>query len=143
MEKEETMRVRNCLEADIPGVLALMQSVKLSWEPADNEAAYCTQLAHDPESILVLEYKGALIGAVIWVYAPWASFLFHLAIASEYQGKGYARFLEQGVERRAQARGTTSMHGYVLPANAQSLKFFGKRGYTITCPPCIPIYKVL
>ncbi|MDO8504287.1 MAG: GNAT family N-acetyltransferase [Candidatus Liptonbacteria bacterium] len=135
--------MRNCEPKDIPRVIQLLKDVKLFWEIGDKEDVCLKKLQHDPDSILVLEEDGKIIGTAFTVYDPWASFLWHLSIAPECQGRGLASLLSREAERRLKARGTTSVNGYVAPDNSRSLSFLKKHGYDTSSKPVIPVEKVL
>jgi ribosomal protein S18 acetylase RimI-like enzyme len=133
--------VRDCRPEDLPRFVELLKVVGLFWATGDSEATFRKKIAHDPGSILVLECAGELIGGVLTTYDPWASFIWHIAIDPAYQGQGLGNRLADEAERRLRERGTTSVNGYVLPSNRNSLSFFKKRGYELFYDPVIPIGK--
>ena len=114
------------------GVVATCGTFKnngVIWEIGDDEEVFRQKMEYDPGSIIVLEHQGKIIGMVITIYDPWASFIWHLAIDPQYQGHGLGNLLADEAEHRLKMRGTTSVNGYILPSNKYSLKFVEKRGY--------------
>ena len=128
------------------GVVATCGTFKnngVIWEIGDDEEVFRQKMEYDPGSIIVLEHQGKIIGMVITIYDPWASFIWHLAIDPQFQGNGLGHLLVEEAERRLQAKGTTSVNGYVLPTNRNSLSFLKKRGYTKFFSQVIAVEKVL
>lgn len=130
MADRESCVVRNCKLEEIPGLIELLKKTDLFWETGDKEEVFRKKLGFDQDSIMVLEYNGNVIGMVTIIYDPWASFIWHLAIDPEYQGRGLGHILAEEAERRLRSRGTTGVNGYVLPGNRNSRSFLKKRGYT-------------
>ena len=122
-------RVRNARLEELPILIELLKATDLFWETGDCVDALSRKLKFDPNSILVLERDKKIIGMVTTTYDPWASFMWHLAIEPEYQGQGLGHLLADEAERRLKARGTTSVNGYVLPTNKNSLSFLKKREF--------------
>lgn len=122
--------VRNARLDEIPALVELLKATDLFWVIGDCTETLSKKLRFDPDSILVLECEGKIIGMVTTTYDPWASFMWHLAIKPKYQGQGLGHLLADEAERRLRARGTTSVNGYVLPTNKRSLSFLKKRGFT-------------
>lgn len=134
--------VRNAMAEDIPRLIELLRATSLLCETCDTEDAFQKKLAFDPNSILVLEREGVVIGMVFTVYDPWASFIYHLAIDPEHQAFGLGHHLAGEAEARLRARGTTSVNCYVSVDNRNSLHFLNKRGYTLYDMQVIPVEKV-
>lgn len=134
--------VRNARKEDFPRLIELLKVTDLFWETGDTEEVFEKKLAFDPNSILVLECMDKIIGMVTTVYDPWASFIWHVAIDPAYQKRGLGHMLAEEAEKRLKARGTTSVNGYVLPTNRNSLSFLRVRGYT-ECVTVVAMEKVL
>lgn len=122
-------KIRNASIDDLPTIIELLKATDLFWEIGDCIETLSKKLEFDSNSILVLEQANKIIGMVTTTYDPWASFMWHLAIEPSYQGHGLGHLLADEAERRLRARGTTSVNGYVLPTNKQSLSFLKKRGF--------------
>ena len=133
--------VRNCRIEELPRLIELLKITDLFWEIGDSEKVFRKKMEHDPDSIMVLEHRGWIIGMVTTIYDPWASFIWHLAVDPQYQGCGLGHLLAEEAERRLKRRGTTSVNGYVLPNNQRSLTFLRKRGYTEFFSQVIPVEK--
>lgn len=121
--------VRKCKIRETPRLIELLKKTGLLWKSGDTIDAFQKKLIHDPESILVLDYGGKIIGMVVFIYDPWASFLWHLTIDPQYQGRGLGHMLIHEAEKLLEKRGTTSSNGFVMPANNHSRSFLKKRGY--------------
>jgi ribosomal protein S18 acetylase RimI-like enzyme len=135
--------VRSAVAGDVPRLLELLKVTELFAESCDTEEAFQKKLAHDPDSIIVLESESEVIGMVVTIYDPWASFLWHLAIDPEHQAWGLGHHLANEAEARLRARGTSCVCGYVSTKNASSLSFFKRRGYEVFTADIHPIEKVL
>jgi ribosomal protein S18 acetylase RimI-like enzyme len=135
--------VRNATAEDVPRLIELLKVTELFAESCDTEEAFQKKLAHDPDSIIVLESESEVIGMVVTIYDPWASFLWHLAIDPEHQAWGLGHHLANEAEARLRARGTSCVCGYVSTKNASSLSFFKRRGYEVFPADIHPIEKVL
>ena len=131
-----------CAQVDeLPVLVELLKITDLFWEIGDSVETLSKKLEFDPSSILVLELDGNIIGTVTTTYDPWASFMWHLAIEPKYQGQGFGHLLADEAEKRLRARGTTSVNGYVLPTNKNSLSFLKKRGFKEFFSPVLAVEK--
>jgi ribosomal protein S18 acetylase RimI-like enzyme len=134
--------VRSAQQSEIPRMLVLLKESGLLWEMGDTEKVWERKLAHDNESIVVLEYGNEIIGMAMFTYDPWASFLWHLCVVPQHQGRGLARLLAEKIARIVRARGTTTLCGYVHPENDKSLAFCKKNGATVD-RPVLPVELIL
>jgi ribosomal protein S18 acetylase RimI-like enzyme len=110
---------------------------------ADTEETFQRKLAHDSESIQVLYCGGEIVGMVILVYDPWASFVWHVAVKPICQGHGFGKMLVSRAEEIVRSRGGKLACAYVLDHNRASRKMFAKMGYSEYPMPIIPIEKNL
>lgn len=140
---ERDCEVRSAQPEDLPRLIDLLKATELFWESGDTIDGLQNKLRHDPESILVLQHKNTVIGMAMFIFDPWCSFLWHVAIDPAYQKNGLANLLVGEAERRLQARGTNCLAGYVYPTNQHSRSFFAKRGYLSLLNPVIPLAKDL
>jgi ribosomal protein S18 acetylase RimI-like enzyme len=139
------MSVRSARTADCKQFVELLKSTDLFVPEVDNEGAFQRKLAHDPESILVVEHQGNVVGMAMLIYDPWASTIWHFAVAAEYQRMGCGTALLHEAERRLRSRGTQLSFGYVLEGNMKSRNFFRREGYveSFTNGDLVAIDKVL
>lgn len=138
------MQISNCKPEELSQVVDLLKKTDLFDEICDKEDALLKKLQHDPESIILLHHDGMIVGMAMFIYDPWASFMWHLAIDPAYQGQGLGHLLAQVVESRLWARGTTSVNGYVLLTNTRSFALLKRRCYTAyKAIPVIPVSKIL
>jgi ribosomal protein S18 acetylase RimI-like enzyme len=135
--------VRNCKPDECVWLIDLLRATKLLVANLDTEDAFRRQLSHDPESIQVLECEGKLVGMVIFLYSPWASFIWHLAVYSEYQGHGFGSTLITRAEEILSSRGTGVSCGYIRTNNTNSRYVFAKNGYTEHQMDLTPVEKLL
>lgn len=133
--------VRNCKPEEVARLIELLKATNLFWEMGDREDVFKEKINHDPDSVVVLEHQSEIIGMVVTIYDPWASFIWHLAIDPRFQKQGLGHLLAEEAERRLRSRGTTSVNGYVLPSNNHSLSFLRKRGYSEFFSPVIAVEK--
>jgi ribosomal protein S18 acetylase RimI-like enzyme len=124
-------RIRTCEWHELPRVISLFKECGLYYDFIDYDEGLRRKLNHDPDSILVLEFRRSIVAAVVMIYDPWASFLFHLVVKPKYQGRGFGSRLLDEAENRLRFRGTGLIAAYILPGNTRSLSMCKKRGYQV------------
>lgn len=92
----------------------------------DDLAAY---LLRNPDSSLVAESGGQLIGAVLAGHDGRRGFLYHLAVASGHRGAGVGRQLVQRCLSSLRASGIARVIVLVARDNEGGILFWEKNGY--------------
>lgn len=123
-----TCKIRPCTIEQIPEVIDL---IKRTFGPVKAEYAqsFAAQLAFDPQSILVAEWDGKIIGCVTVIYSPLLTSIYDLAVDESYRQMGLAANLLITAEAMARQRGTRAMQAYVYEDNEPSLRLFERCFY--------------
>lgn len=125
------MKIRPYRGEHYSDVKKLWQDTNIYIGLFDSEESLGKQIKHDSNSILVAEEDNKLIGVAIVLFAPWCSFVWHVAILPEYQKKGYGKELMKKIEMNLKSRGARMVGGYVEKNNKVVLDFYKKLGYNV------------
>ena len=125
------MQIRNYNDADFPKLEELLKATGIYYEPLDKREIFQKKIRHNPESIIVAEDNGRIVGAVFTIYDPWNSFVYHLGVHPDYRGKGLANGLMDEAERRLKARGIARPTLFVEEQNSEVVEFYKKRGWFV------------
>jgi ribosomal protein S18 acetylase RimI-like enzyme len=134
--------VRVCRLEEVHSICEVLRETHLL-TTADTAEAFQKKLKHDGESIQVLCHDGSIVGVVVVVYDPWASFIWHLAVRPGYQKRGFGKMLIKSAEDMILQRGGSLTCAYVLEGNTVSRKTFRTSGYSEFPMPIIPVEKTL
>lgn len=94
----------------------------------DSPEGIARLLASDP-AFLVLEDGGRIVGTVIGTWNGRRGWIYHLAVAAEYQRRGYGRLLLHEAENRLWAKGARKLALHVMPENENAQAFYRAMGY--------------
>lgn len=97
--------------------------------PADRSVLVEALLARDPESLIVAESDGVIVGTVIAGWDGWRAHLYRLAVAPSHRGQGLARLLTQHAEARLRALGAPRFDAMVLSSNVAGAAAWTAMGY--------------
>ncbi|WP_018156821.1 GNAT family N-acetyltransferase [Demetria terragena] len=111
--------VRTASEEDVP---ALIQFWALAGEnaarPGDDAELVENLLRRDPDSLVVAELDGAIVGTVIAGWDGWRAHLYRLAVDPDSRGRGIGRRLVGVAEERLRSLGAIRFDAMVLSDNA-------------------------
>ena len=122
------MQIRNYKDEDFPQVHKLLKETNVKWSSVDNRENFKKKIEQDPESIIVAEENGHIIGTVFIVYDAWSSFILHLAVDEKHRNRGIGSVLFQVAEQRLRARGKDFAFGFIKEENQKVLEYCKKRG---------------
>jgi ribosomal protein S18 acetylase RimI-like enzyme len=124
-----------CAE-DYPAVRAVWDAAGLSIRPhgRDTEEAILSQLQHFPDTYLVAECDGRIVGTVLGTHDQRKGWINRLAVHPDYQRRGVARRLVEACETALRARGIQIIAALVEGQNAVSATVFQKLGYEVYGP---------
>ena len=125
------MKIRNCNVNEISSLIGLLKFSGIYYAPLDTVEILSKKLKHDPESIIVADDNGKIVGTVFIIYDPWNSFVYHLAIHPNYQGKGFGNLLMDEAEKLLKKRGMNRPTLFVEEENENVLNFYKKRGWFV------------
>lgn len=127
------MKIRNYTNDDYREVTSILKDSDLFDEVWDSEDNLKSLVANNPESILVAEDQGKIIGTVFIIpYGEKVSYLFRLAVKQAYRKQGIASTLIEKAEEIVGQVGTTELGLYVDSGNMNLHAFYKKRGFNIS-----------
>ena len=97
--------------------------------PADRGVLVETLLSRDPDSLILAESGGRIVGTVIAGWDGWRAHLYRLAVAPSHRGRGIARLLVEHAEARLRALGAIRFDAMVLNSNATGAAAWEAMGY--------------
>jgi ribosomal protein S18 acetylase RimI-like enzyme len=108
---------------DIPLVLVFWgeSAAPTSTDSAD---ALAGLLHRDPESLIVAEANGRIVGSVIAGWDGWRGSIYRLAVAPDHRRQGVGAALLQAAEARLSARGARRSHAIVTGTDARAVAFW-------------------
>ena len=87
--------------------------------------------AVSPESLLVAEIDGAVVGAVIAGFDGVRGWIYHLAVAPAQRRRGIATRLVRGAEATLRGRGCSKINLQVRATNESVVAFYRALGYQL------------
>jgi ribosomal protein S18 acetylase RimI-like enzyme len=124
------MEIRTYKLEDHPQVIANLKEAELFDEVWDSEDNLKSMIEKDPESILVAEEKGLVIGNIFIIpYGSKIQYLFRLAVKKEFRKQGIATELLNKALDIAKKRNIEEIGLYVDSGNLDLQDFYKKRGY--------------
>jgi ribosomal protein S18 acetylase RimI-like enzyme len=87
-------------------------------------------LKHDPESVLIAERDGTMVGTVIAGWDGWRCHIYRLAVSPDHRRQGIARALLDAAERRFDALGGRRSDAMVDDDNPDAHQLYRSAGYT-------------
>ena len=123
------MIIRPYADADQAQVVALWQICELTrpWNDPVKDIARKQQVR--PEWFLVGELDGQVIASVMFGYEGHRGWMNYLAVAPQYQSKGYAQALIETGEALLLAAGCPKISLQVRSSNARVIAFYQSLGY--------------
>jgi hypothetical protein len=102
-------------------------------EPSRNDPdrMIAAALGVRPESIVVAEIDGALVGAVIVGWDGVRGWIYHLAVAPAHRRRGIATRLMRGAEATLRALGCPKINLQVRATNQSVVAFYRALGYQV------------
>jgi ribosomal protein S18 acetylase RimI-like enzyme len=86
-------------------------------------------LALDPQSVLVADADGDIVGTLIAAWNGWRGSFYRLAVAPEHRRRGLATVLLREGENRLRERGAVRIDAIVAADEAGAMSFWGSAGY--------------
>jgi len=126
------VQIRKMTIKDYAAAYALWQNLPgIGLSSADKEDALCAFLAKNPETCLVAEDAGRLVGTVLGGSDGRRGYLYHLAVHPAYQKQGLGKRLAQASLDALRAQGIEKCHIFVLADNQEGLKFWQNTGWEL------------
>lgn len=124
------VKVRNGNKTDIKDVLDFWVEAAEGTDRHDSPAKVEALIARDPESLLLAELDGKLVGTLIAGWDGWRAHLYRLAVHPSYRRKGIGTTLLAAAEARFTAFGAFRADAMVLHDNTLAHHAWSAAGYT-------------
>jgi GNAT superfamily N-acetyltransferase len=117
---------------DVKDALEMWRVTGIPWKPEGRDAAQelRRQLGTSNVKLLVAEEDGTVVGNILGSHDERKGWLNHLAVLPEYEGKGVAAMLLEGLEQWFQSRGLAIFAALIDHDKRRSQSFFAKHGYS-------------
>ena len=133
---ESSFDIRRARAEDYTAILAVWEASGLPFSPAgrESEASFAAQVARFPDSYLVVETKGRIVGVVLGTHDHRKGWINRLAVLPEYRGQGLGGRLLAECEATLQAGGIEIISALIEPDNKASIALFERWGYLNDVP---------
>lgn len=124
------MEIRTFREQDRPAVIALWQACELTrpWNDPDKDISRKLQV--QPELFFVGELDQRVMASAMAGYDGHRGSIYYLAVAPEYQGRGYGERMMQHVEDALTGMGCPKLNLAFRSSNARVFAFYQRLGYS-------------
>jgi ribosomal protein S18 acetylase RimI-like enzyme len=118
------LTIRACRPEECPHVLALWKSAEAIPRPTDTLPDLQRIVREHPDTLLVGEEDGRLVGSVIAGWDGWRGGIYRLAVRPECRRRGVGQALVAEAERRLVARGARRLSAMVARDEAHAMAFW-------------------
>lgn len=122
-------QIRAGTAGDCVQVLALWRDAEGPVSPTDNEEGVRLLLERDPESLLVAEGDGAVVGSLIVAWDGWRGSFYRLAVEPAWRRRGIGRALVQAGEERLRELGALRLTALVANSDREAIRLWRAVGY--------------
>ncbi|HSW37665.1 MAG TPA: GNAT family N-acetyltransferase [Candidatus Saccharimonadales bacterium] len=121
--------IRSYTASDYEVLAQLLQEAGIFYEPFHSPARVGAKIARDPESILIAEREGEVIGTASIMEDGSRAFIFGLAVAAEQQRQGVGSQLMAEAESLLKSRGYEEVHILVDDGDDELQAFYERHVY--------------
>jgi ribosomal protein S18 acetylase RimI-like enzyme len=122
--------IRAALAADIPAVLALWEDVRsVAASMPDTPAGLQALIDHMPDSLLVADLEGEIVGTVIAAWDGWRGNIYRLAVRRDCRRLGIGLRLVAAGEARLHEKGARRVTALVATEELGAAALWGAAGY--------------
>lgn len=125
----DNMNIRPYQKTDYQSIKGILAEADMLDEVWDSEEHLTRKIETDPESILVAEEDGKIIGNVFIIRDHWTCFIYRLAVRGSARKKGVGSALLKAVETQLREQGVDEVALYVDSAKDDLKAYYAKRGY--------------
>ncbi|MGD1943550.1 MAG: GNAT family acetyltransferase [Leptolyngbyaceae cyanobacterium] len=123
------MEIRKFLEKDRNALLDLWNACELTRPWNDPDKDITRKISIQPELFLVGELDGQIIASAMAGYDGHRGSVFYLAVAPEFQKRGYGQAMMTEIERLLISMGCPKLNIVVRSSNQHVLDFYRSLGY--------------
>ena len=115
---------------DVPALLAFWDKAgENAGRPGDDAELIENLLLWDPDSIIIAESDGGIVGTVIAGWDSWRAHMYRLAVDPDSRGRGIGRSLTRAAEERLKSLGAVRFDAMVLSGNLGGEAAWEAMGY--------------
>jgi ribosomal protein S18 acetylase RimI-like enzyme len=131
-----TFRIRRAGMGDYDGIVAVWKCCgsRASLQGRESRDSLARQMASFPDSFLVAESDGGVVGAVLGSHDLRKGWINRLAVLPDFQRRGIGRKLVEACEAGLRNQGLGIFAAHVEPGNAASAALFESMGYRDDVP---------
>ncbi len=123
------MKIRAGRLDDAERLLAFWSAAAYSRSTRDDLAGVTRLLRHDPDSVLVAEADGVVVGTVVAAWDGWRCHIYRLAVSPDHRRQGLGRTLLAAAEARFVALGGRRSDAMVGNDNLGAHELYRNAGY--------------
>ena len=135
------MRIRSFSPEDQDAVIELWQACDLLVPWNDPRKDIQRKLKTGAELFLLGELNGRVVASAMGGYEGHRGWVNYLAVEPAQQGRGYARQIMEGLEKRLLALGCPKLNLQIRSSNVEVIRFYEALGYK--ADPCVSLGKRL
>lgn len=125
------LSIRTATTADLPQVVALWAREGGPTRSPGGETEARRLLSWDPDSLLLAEESGELVGALVVGWDGWRAHLYRLAVEPSARRHGIARALVAEAVDRVRRLGASRLDAMVDPGNRAAIQFWEAAGFAL------------
>lgn len=136
--------IRPYKDDDYPSVESILKNAGQHDENWDHHENLASMIKQDPESVLVAESGGEIVGCIIMVgYGERVSYLFRLSVKDSRKNQGIGSKLLDTACETLKRRGTKEVDLIVEADNDTLRAYYEKRGYKTSARRFVYMWKEL
>ena len=120
--------LRDYQTKDHARVKANLIQAKMYYEDMDGKSLLKRMIKKDPESIVIAEDEGTIVGSAYFIDLGFTAMLWRLNVIPKYQKKNIGKQLISEVQKKAKSRGFTQLHFTVHEEHSRLIKWYQEQG---------------
>ncbi len=120
--------LRNYRTTDYSQVKTILELTDLYWELSDNEQVFARKVSERPDSIIVAEQDGHVVGTQ-FVVDDFLPLMFRLAVHPNYRNRGIGKLLMQQGESLLRSQGRNLVNILVASNDEELQQYYVRQEY--------------